>query len=189
MDPTHRYIHEDSETIWFSFFMIFCDLLCNFKVWANLFVIGKKIIDKANQLWAEFGPLRPTERVASQPKKAWMAGCISKKLEGFFAKRIERGRWTAGWFRKKLRIFLQNFLTEEVGLQVDFYKVRGLFCKTAKQETLPRSRPGNWAGLVGKDYHFGKIIWTLAWVRMVRPLLLSCTSVLMIRMVRCTRWV
>ena len=131
----------------------------------------KRIIDKANQLWAEFGPLRPTERVASQPKKAWMAGCISEKFEVFFTKRTERGCWTAGWFRKKFRVFFQNFLREEVGLRVDFCKVRGFFCKmTGKRKiqtvrpadrTAGKSgrrghahRPGNWPGFVGKDEYF-----------------------------------
>ena len=65
----------------------------------------KRIIDKANQLGAEFGPLRSTERVASQPKKAWTAGCISEKFGVLFAKRIERGGRTAGHISLKFKGF------------------------------------------------------------------------------------
>ena len=67
----------------------------------------KRIIDKTNQHRAEFGPLRPTERVASQPKKAWTAGCSPGKFGGL----------------------LQKELREEVGPRVDFEKYLGFFCK------------------------------------------------------------
>jgi len=65
----------------------------------------KRIIDKTNQHRAEFGPLRPTERVASQPKKAWTAGCIFEKFGVFFEKRIERGGRTAGHISLKFKGF------------------------------------------------------------------------------------
>ena len=68
----------------------------------------KRIIDKTNQHRAEFGPLRPTERVASQPKKAWMAGCISEKFEVFFTKRTER-TLDCGLIPEKVEGFFAKF--------------------------------------------------------------------------------
>ena len=63
---------------------------------------------------------------------------------------------------------MQNFLREEVGLWVDFCKVRGLFCKMAGKRKIQTVRPadrtagksgrrchahgpGNWPGFVRKD--------------------------------------
>jgi len=54
------------------------------------------------------------ERVARQPKKAWMAGCIFEKLG----------------------VFLQKELREDVGLRVDFVRSRGFSGKILGERRL-----------------------------------------------------
>ena len=136
MDPTHKYIHWGFRNNLIFYLQFFLWFAAQFQSLSKFIRNWKRIIDKTNQHRAEFGPLRPTERVASQPKKAWTAGCIREKFGFFFAKRTERGGWTAGWFWKIFRVFLQNFLREEVGPRVDFYKVRGLVCKMAGKRKI-----------------------------------------------------
>ena len=106
--------------------------------------------------------------MASQPKKAWTAGCIPEKFGVFLQKELREEVGPRVDFEKIFRVLLQNFLREEVGLRVDFCKVRGFFCKMAGKRkiqtvrpadrTAEKSgrrghahRPGNWPGFVGKD--------------------------------------
>ena len=78
-------------------------------------------------------------------------------------------------------VLLQNFLREEVGLRVDFCKVRGFFCKMAGKRKIQALRPadrtagksgrrghahgpGNWPGFVGKDMLRGCLVVEKVWI-------------------------
>ena len=105
MDPTHKYIHWGFRNNLIFYLQFFLWFAAQFQSLSKFIRNWKRIIDKTNQHRAEFGPLRPTERVASQPKKAWTAGCISEKFRVFFAKRIERGGRTTGRISLKFKDF------------------------------------------------------------------------------------
>ena len=62
-------------------------------------------------------------------------------------------------------VLLQNFLREEVGPRVDFYKVRGLVCKMAGKRKIRAVRPAD--PTAGKSWRCGLLLWPRNWPRIL----------------------